>query len=404
MSEKEAKQTLELESTDEEISLTLDPVGAAAEMMKKEEEPEAKPEISEEELKQVKYDESSLTESEKKMVEEFSKKIDITDTTTILQYGANAQTKVADFSENALKNVKTQDLGDIGGLMTDLVGQLKGFEINKEDNFFEKLFKKGANKATAMKAKYDDAEKNVEKIAKVLEGHQITLLKDIALLDQLYEKNLVNFKEISMYILAGQKKLEEVKTKDLVALQEKAKATGLPEDAQAVNDLNNAINRFEKKLHDLELTRMVSLQMAPQIRLVQNNDTLMTEKIQSVLVNTIPLWKSQMLIALGLHHSQEAIKAENAVTEMTNQMLRENAENLHIATVETAEASERGIVDLETLTETNKKLIQTLEEVAQIQKDGREKRAAAQLELRKMEIELSKRLTEIQGELENKKR
>ncbi|MBQ1512622.1 MAG: toxic anion resistance protein, partial [Erysipelotrichaceae bacterium] len=241
-------------------------------------------------------------------------------------------------------------------------------------------------------------------IAKVLEGHQITLLKDIALLDQLYEKNLVNFKEISMYILAGQKKLEEVKTKDLVALQEKAKATGLPEDAQAVNDLNNAINRFEKKLHDLELTRMVSLQMAPQIRLVQNNDTLMTEKIQSVLVNTIPLWKSQMLIALGLHHSQEAIKAENAVTEMTNQMLRENAENLHIATVETAEASERGIVDLETLTETNKKLIQTLEEVAQIQKDGREKRAAAQLELRKMEIELSKRLTEIQGELENKKR
>ncbi|MBQ1512266.1 MAG: toxic anion resistance protein [Erysipelotrichaceae bacterium] len=404
MSEKEAKQTLELESTDEEISLTLDPVGAAAEMMKKEEEPEAKPEISEEELKQVKYDESSLTESEKKMVEEFSKKIDITDTTTILQYGANAQTKVADFSENALKNVKTQDLGDIGGLMTDLVGQLKGFEINKEDNFFEKLFKKGANKATAMKAKYDDAEKNVEKIAKVLEGHQITLLKDIALLDQLYEKNLVNFKEISMYILAGQKKLEEVKTKDLVALQEKAKATGLPEDAQAVNDLNNAINRFEKKLHDLELTRMVSLQMAPQIRLVQNNDTLMTEKIQSVLVNTIPLWKSQMLIALGLHHSQEAIKAENAVTEMTNQMLKENAENLHIATVETAEASERGIVDLETLTETNKKLIQTLEEVAQIQKDGREKRAAAQLELRKMEIELSKRLTEIQGELENKKR
>ncbi len=403
MSEKEAKQTLELESTDEEISLTLDPVGAAAEMMKKDEEQEVKPEITEEELKQVKYDESSLTESEKKMVEEFSKKIDITDTTTILQYGANAQTKVADFSENALKNVKTQDLGDIGGLMTDLVGQLKGFEINKEDNFFEKLFKKGANKATAMKAKYDDAEKNVEKIAKVLEGHQITLLKDIALLDQLYEKNLVNFKEISMYILAGQKKLEEVKTKDLVALQEKAKATGLPEDAQAVNDLNNAINRFEKKLHDLELTRMVSLQMAPQIRLVQNNDTLMTEKIQSVLVNTIPLWKSQMLIALGLHHSQEAIKAENAVTEMTNQMLRENAENLHIATVETAEASERGIVDLETLTETNKKLIQTLEEVAQIQKDGREKRAAAQLELRKMEIELSKRLTEIQGELENKR-
>ena len=402
MSEKEVKQALELETTDEEISLTLDPVGAAAEMMKKDEE-EAKPEVTEEDLKNVKYDESSLTESEKKMVDEFSKKIDITDTTTILQYGANAQTKVADFSENALKNVKTQDLGDIGNLMTDLVGQLKGFEVSKEDNFFEKLFKKGANKATAMKAKYDDAEKNVEKIAKVLEGHQITLLKDIALLDQLYEKNLVNFKEISMYILAGQKKLEEVKSKDLVALQEKAKATGLPEDAQAVNDLNNAINRFEKKLHDLELTRMVSLQMAPQIRLVQNNDTLMTEKIQSVLVNTIPLWKSQMLIALGLHHSQEAIKAENAVTEMTNQMLKENAENLHIATVETAEASERGIVDLETLTETNKKLIQTLEEVAQIQKEGREKRAAAQLELRKMEVELSKRLTEIQGELENKK-
>jgi len=385
----------EANSTTQEISLTLgDEVEEVEEIDVSE--------ITEAELAQISFDDSNLTESEKQMVEEFSKKIDITDTTTILQYGASAQNKVADFSENALKKVRTQELGDIGDMMTELVGQLKGFEIDKEDGFFAKLFKKGSNKVTTMKAKYDEAEKNVEKITKVLEEHQVTLLKDIALLDQLYEKNLVNFKEISMYILAGKKRLEEIRTTDLVALQEKAQATGLPEDAQAVNDMNNAINRFEKKLHDLELTRMVSLQMAPQIRLVQNNDTLMTEKIQSTLVNTIPLWKSQMLIALGINHSQEAIEAQNAVTEMTNQMLKENAENLHMATVATAEASERGIVDIETLTETNKQLIDTLEEVSRIQKEGHEKRVAAQVELRRMEVELSERLREVQANINNK--
>jgi len=396
------EENKDLETMVEEASNQLDSISLTLGNEVEEEVEEAVEEISEEELKKVTFDDSNLSESEREMVENFAKQIDITDTTTILQYGAAAQNKVADFSENALKKVKTSDLGDIGEMMTDLVGQLKGFEIDKEDGFFEKLFKKGSNKVTTMKAKYDEAEENIEKISKVLENHQVTLLKDIALLDQLYDKNLVNFKEISMYILAGQKRLEEIKNTDLVELQEKAQKSGLPEDAQAVNDLNNAINRFEKKLHDLELTRMVSLQMAPQIRLVQNNDTLMTEKIQSTLVNTIPLWKSQMLIALGVNHSQEAIEAQNAVTEMTNQMLKENAENLHMATVATAEASERGIVDLETLTETNKQLIDTLEEVARIQKEGREKRAAAQVELRKMEAELSQHLTEVQAELDRK--
>ena len=336
------------------------------------------------------------------MVAAFAEKIDIMDATTILQYGASAQNKVADFSDNALKNVKAADIGDINDVMTDLVGQLKGFDVDEKDGFLTKLFKKSANKVEAIKAKYDDAEKNIEKIVKALEVHHITLLKDIALLDQLYAKNQTNYKEISMYILAGQKKLAEIKEKDLPALVAKAQESGSSEDAQAVNDLNNAISRFEKKLHDLELTRMVSLQMAPQIRLVQNNDTLMSEKIQSTLVNTIPLWKSQMLIALGIQHSQEAIKAEGAVNEMTNRMLKENAEQLHMATTKTAEASERGIIDIATLTETNKQLIDTLEDVARIQKEGREKRAAAQLELRRMEVELSKKLSSVQDSFENK--
>ena len=343
-----------------------------------------------------------LSEAEQKMVDDFASKIDIQDATTVLQYGASAQNKVADFSENALKNVKTQDLNDIGEMMTDLVAQLKSFNTEQKDNFFERFFKRSANKVTALKARYEDANSNIEKIVKTLEGHQVTLLKDIALLDQLYAKNQIHFKEISMYILAGQKKLQEVKEKDLLELEKKAQASKLPEDAQAVNDLNNSINRFEKKLHDLELTRMVALQMPAQIRLVQNNDTLMAEKIQSTLVNTIPLWKSQMLIALGLQHSKEAIEAQNAVTEMTNTMLKNNAENLHIATSKTAQASERGIVDLETLAHTNKELIDTLQEVSRIQKEGREKRAAAQMELRKMEVELAKHLSDTQKELENK--
>lgn len=390
MSEKD--NALAEEAKTEKIVLTLND----------EAETEEKEEVTAEEISKVDFDESKLSDEEKQMVADFAEKIDIMDATTILQYGASAQNKVADFSDNALKNVKAADIGDINDVMTDLVGQLKGFDVDEKDGFLTKLFKKSANKVEAIKAKYDDAEKNIEKIVKALEVHQITLLKDIALLDQLYAKNQTNYKEISMYILAGQKKLAEIKEKDLPALVAKAQESGSSEDAQAVNDLNNAISRFEKKLHDLELTRMVSLQMAPQIRLVQNNDTLMSEKIQSTLVNTIPLWKSQMLIALGIQHSQEAIKAEGAVNEMTNRMLKENAEQLHMATTKTAEASERGIIDIATLTETNKQLIDTLEDVARIQKEGREKRAAAQLELRRMEVELSKKLSSVQDSFENK--
>lgn len=343
----------------------------------------------------AKLDDSGLSEEEKKMVEEFSKKIDITETNSILQYGATAQNKVADFSDTALKNVKTKDIDTVGDTLLELVAELRNFDVDEKDGFFQKLFKKNANKIDGLKVKYDSANANVDKIVKILENHQITLMKDISLLDQLYEKNLVNFKELTMYILAGYKRLEEIKKTDLKAALDKAAETGLPEDAQAANDLSEAINRFEKKLHDLELTRMVSIQMAPQIRLVQNNDTLMTEKIQSTLVNTIPLWKSQMLIAMGIAHSKEAVKAQNEVSEMTNKMLKENAENLKMATIETAKESERGIVDIETLTETNKKLIETLEEVKRIQLEGREKRAAAQQELRRIETELQKELTDV---------
>ena len=343
----------------------------------------------------AKLDDSGLSEEEKKMVNDFSKQIDIMETNSILQYGATAQNKVADFSDNALKNVRSKDIDDIGDTLVDLVTELKSFDVDEKDGFFAKMFKKGSNKIEGVKAKYDSANANVDKIVKVLENHQITLMKDINLLDQLYDKNLVNFKELTMYILAGYKRLEDIKENDLKEALRKAEETGLPEDAQAANDLSEAINRFEKKLHDLELTRMVSIQMAPQIRLVQNNDTLMTEKIQSTLVNTIPLWKSQMLIALGIAHSKEAVKAQNEVSEMTNKMLKENAENLKMATIETAKESERGIVDIETLTETNKKLIETLEEVKRIQVEGREKRAAAQQELRRIESELQKELTDV---------
>ncbi len=351
--------------------------------------------ISEEKLREIRIDDSSLSEEEKQMVDSFSKQIDITKTNAVLQYGSAAQNKVADFSEMTLKNVRTKDLDSVGETLEDLVKELKGFQVNEKDGFFEKLFKRGSNAIASVKIKYDSAEKNVDKIVKILEDHQVTLLKDIALLDQLYDKNVINIKELTMYILAGYKKLDEIKTKELPAALAKAKETGDPDDAQKANDLSNAINRFEKKLHDLELTRMVSIQMGPQIRLVQNNDTLMVEKIQSTLANTIPLWKSQMLIALGISHSKEAAKAQNEVTEMTNRMLKENAENLKQATIATAKESERGIVDIETLTETNKKLIETLEEVQKIQKEGREKRAAAQVELRKIENELHDKLTDV---------
>ncbi len=375
------------EKESQEIKLTLN-----------NETEEVKEEVSQEE-DLMSVEETKLSPAERKMVDDFAEKIDVMETNTILEYGSAAQNKVADFSENALKNIRTKDLGDIGDMLSELIGELKGFEIEEKDSGILGFFKKSANKVTNLKTRYDKAATNVDKISKALENHQITLMKDIAVLDQLYEKNLINFKELSMYILAGKKKLEDVKNNDLPALKEKAQASGLPEDAQAASDLENAINRFEKKIHDLELTRVVAIQMAPQIRLVQNNDTLMVEKIQSTLVNTIPLWKSQMVIAMGISHSQEAIKAQNEVTEMTNKMLEQNAEMLKTATVNTAKETERGIVDIETLKNTNARLIETLDEVKRIQEEGRSKRAEAQIELRKIETELNEKLAGVAKDL-----
>ncbi|MBQ9154529.1 MAG: toxic anion resistance protein [Solobacterium sp.] len=340
------------------------------------------------------YDEAKLTEEERRTVNEFSKKIDIMETNTILQYGSAAQKKVTDFSDTALKNVRTQELGEVGELLGDLVVQLKTTDEEEKKGIMG-LFKKGGNKIEQLKVRYDKAEANVDKIATVLEDHQIQLLKDIALLDQLYERNAQNTKELSMYIIAGKKKLEEVRRTELPALVEKAKASGLPEDSQAANDLSQACDRFEKKLYDLELTRQVSIQMAPQIRLVQNNDTLMTEKIQSTLVNTIPLWKNQIVLAMGISHSKEAMEAQREVTNMTNALLKKNAETLHQATVETAKEAERGIVDLETLQHTNEELIATLDEVLNIQKEGHEKRLAAEQELARIENQLNDKLLEV---------
>lgn len=341
------------------------------------------------------YNEAKLSDAEKKMVEDFSQKIDITEANIVLQYGSEAQKKISDFSDTALDNVKTKDLGEVGTLLSNLVVELKGFDEKETDKGFLGIFKKAGNKVESLKAKYDKTEVNVNKIANVLEDHQIQLLKDIALLDQLYDRNQTNCKELTMYIIAGKKKLEKVRNEDLPALQAKAKESGLAEDAQAANDLQNACDRFEKKLYDLELTRQVSIQMAPQIRLVQNNDTLMTEKIQSTLVNTIPLWKNQMVLALGVSHSKEAMQAEREVNNMTNELLKKNAETLHQATVETAKESERGIVDLETLQHTNQELIATLDEVLQIQKEGHAKRAEAEKELARIESELHNKLLEI---------
>ena len=341
------------------------------------------------------YNEAKLSDAEKKMVEDFSNKIDITEANIVLQYGSEAQKKISDFSDTALDNVKTKDLGEVGTLLSNLVVELKGFDEKENDKGFLGIFKKAGNKVESLKAKYDKTEVNVNKIANVLEDHQIQLLKDIALLDQLYDRNQTNCKELTMYIIAGKKKLEKVRNEDLPALQAKAKESGLAEDAQAANDLQNACDRFEKKLYDLELTRQVSIQMAPQIRLVQNNDTLMTEKIQSTLVNTIPLWKNQMVLALGVSHSREAMQAEREVNNMTNELLKKNAETLHQATVETAKESERGIVDLETLQHTNQELIATLDEVLQIQKEGHAKRAEAEKEMARIESELHNKLLEI---------
>ena len=360
-----------------------------------EEKPE--PVAVKEEPVQPQLDESMLSDEERRMVDEFSRQIDIHNTNGILQYGVGTQKKMADFSETALKNVKTKDLGEVGDMISGLVTELKSFDVEEEEKGFLGFFKKSGNKMTALKAKYDKAEVNVEKICDVLEGHQRQLMKDVAVLDKMYEINLSYFKELSMYILAGKKRLAEVRAMELAQASAKAKASDLPEDAQAAKDLEEMCNRFEKKIHDLELTRMIAIQTAPQIRLVQSSNTVMIEKIQSTVVNTIPLWKSQMVIALGVEHANQAARAQREVTDMTNELLRKNAAALKTATVEAAKESERGIVDLDTLKTTNQALISTFDEVMKIQEDGRAKRREAEGELARMELELKNKLLEIRG-------
>jgi len=339
-----------------------------------------------------KIPEAVLTPAEQKMVDDFAAQIDISNTQMVLQYGAGSQKKIADFSEGALNNVRTKDMGEIGQMLANVVTELKDFNNEEEEKGFLGFFKKGSNKLENLKIKYDKAEGNINKICRVMEDHQVTLLKDAAMLDKMYELNLNYFKELSMYILAGKKKLEQARTVELPALLAKAERSGLPEDTQAANDFAAMCERFEKKIYDLELTRTISMQMAPQIRLIQSNDTAMSEKIQSTLVNTIPLWKSQMVIAIGLSHSSEAAKAQREVTDMTNALLKKNAETLKIATVETARETQRGIVDIETLTATNQTLISTLDEVMKIQEDGRAKRRSAEQELGRIEDEMRQKL------------
>lgn len=366
-------------------SLTLEPdLGTAEE---KEEMAEVKQPTPEPEV-------PVLTPAEQQMVAEFAAKIDIENTNQILQYGAGTQKKMADFSDTALENVKMQDLGEIGELITNVVSELKGFDAQEESGFFG-FFRKQSSKIENMKNKYDKAEVSIEKIADSLQQHQVRLLKDSAMLDKMYEQNLNYYKELSMYILAGKKKLEETRNGKLAEMKNKAALSGLPEDAQAARNLDEKCNRFEKKLHDLDLTRTIAMQTAPQIRLIQNNDTVMVEKIQTTLVNTIPLWKSQMVLSLGIAHSAEAAKAQRQVSDITNELLKKNAEMLHMATVETARESERGVVDLETLQKTNADLIQTLDDVMRIQMEGRQKRQAAESEMRRMEGELKRKLLEI---------
>ena len=367
-------------------TLTLDPFQTQGQKQPPVEQPKEEPAL----------DESILTDEERRTVDAFAQQIDLTNSTLVLQYGAGTQKKMADFSEDALNNVRSKDLGEVGDLLSGVVKELRGFDEEEEKGFFG-IFKKASNKIETMKAKYAKAEANVNEIVKVLEKHQVQLMKDTALLDKMYELNLTYFKELSMYILAGKKKLAEVRNTQLKELLDKARLSGLPEDAQAAKDLDSMCNRFEKKIHDLELTRMISIQTAPQIRLVQNNDTQMVEKIQSTIVNTIPLWKSQMVLALGVEHSAQAAAAQREVTDMTNELLRKNAEKLKMATIETAKESERGIVDMETLKATNESLISTLDEVMNIQREGRQKRAEAEEGLRSMEQELKAKLLEIQG-------
>jgi uncharacterized protein YaaN involved in tellurite resistance len=335
---------------------------------------------------------NGLTEQEKAMVRDFVKKINISDSAQILQYGSGAQKKIADFSENALANVRAKDMDEVGRMVTDLVVELKGFSYDEETKGFLGIFKKAGKSINRLKVQYDSAEQNIDKICDILEGHKITLLKDITMLDKMYEMNLNYYKELNMYILAGREKLNEVINKELPALQEKAKISGKPEDAQAANYLADMCNRFDKKLHDLELTRTISIQMGPQIRMVQGTDSVMAEKIQTSLVNTIPLWKNQMVLALGIAHSKSAIEAQRKVTDVTNQLLRKNAEMLKTSAIEAARESERGIVDIETLKQTNQTLMETLDEVLQIQREGRAKRREAEKELMRIEDELKNKL------------
>ena len=341
-----------------------------------------------------KLNETILTPEERKVVDEFCKKIDIHNSNAILQYGVGAQKKLASFSESTLENVQTKDLDEIGNMLSNVVVELKGFDVEEEEKSFLGFFKKKGNKLAALKAKYDKAEANINQITQVLENHQVQLLKDVALLDKMYELNLSYFKELSMYILAGKQKLEEVRSTELVELMNKAKASNLPEDAQAVKDLQSQCDRFEKKIHDLELTRMVSIQMGPQIRMIQSSDSVMVEKIQSTIVNTIPLWKNQMVLALGANHAGQAAKAQREVTDMTNELLRKNAALLKETTIEAARESERGIIDLETLKNTNASLISTFDEVMKIQTEGREKRRIAEAEMIQMENQLKQKLLE----------
>ncbi len=368
--------------------LTLDPTAPAAPDVQEAPKPEVTP---------VQMDENLLSDAEKQAVAEFAKKIDITDSNQVLQYGAAAQKNVAGFSENALSSVRTKDLGEVGKSLSELVVELKGFGEEEEKKGLFGLFKKTGNKLETMKAQYSKVEANVDKIARELEQHQVTLMKDVAMFDQMYELNLKYYKELTMYILAGKRKLSDVQANELPALKAKAEQTGAQEDAQAYNDLVQMCDRFEKKLHDLELTRMISVQMGPQTRLLQNNDTLMVEKIQSSLVNTIPLWKSQMVLALGLEHGRQATAAQSAVTNMTNELLKKNADMLKMGTIETAREAERSVVDIETLQHTNEQLISTLDEVLNIQKEGAAKRKAAEAELGRIEGELKQKLMELHG-------
>ena len=368
-------------------TLTLDPFQTAEEKQE--------PAVVEEKKEEVIAEENVLSEEERQMAEKFAEQIDLTNSNMILQYGAGTQKKMADFSESALENVRTKDLGEVGNLLSGVVKELKSFDEEEEKGFLG-IFKKSSNKLTAMKTKYAKAETNVNQICKVLESHQVQLMKDVALLDKMYELNLTYYKELTMYIVAGKKKLNEVRNGELQDLLQKAQATGLAEDAQAAKDLDSMCNRFEKKLHDLELTRQISMQTAPQIRLVQGNDTLMVEKIQSTIVNTIPLWKSQMVLGLGVEHSAQAAAAQREVTNMTNELLKKNAEKLKMATIDTVKESERGIVDIETLKQTNESLISTLDEVIHIQQEVREKRKAAEQEMQKLEMDLKQKLLQIQ--------